>query len=237
MAPEVPSGGWVRATWTTGYWDCCKPTCAWPGKGSVSRPAAACDAATGAVLEDPSAESVCRGGTAANCPSYSPFVVQPRLSMGFAAAAVSGNNGLNGDGNCGQCFELKFIDRAHMPSSWGGSSQDLVGKSMVIQVVSIFYEVTGAHSFDLQIPGAGRGAFRAGCAAQFPGAAAESFDCGSCYGGCPSKANCSALPQALQPGCEWRYDWYSCLQQLTAISGSIPSDDAEYPAIDPADYA
>jgi hypothetical protein len=63
------------------------------------------------------------------------------------------------------------------------------------------------------------------------------------------------LPEALQAGCEWRYSWYrwlaaggqtnnpyvqfrrvQCPSQLTDISGSVPMDDASYPAVIPADY-
>merc|ERR1712113_1322749 len=28
--------GWTQGTYTTGYWDCCKPSCSWPGKGHVN---------------------------------------------------------------------------------------------------------------------------------------------------------------------------------------------------------
>lgn len=30
--------------------------------------------------------------------------------MGFAAAAVGGSSGLNGDENCGMCYELQWTD-------------------------------------------------------------------------------------------------------------------------------
>merc|ERR1712117_422263 len=54
MAPPAPpsSDDWVRGTWTTGYWDCCKPSCSWPGKGNTNRPVLACDADTGERLEN-----------------------------------------------------------------------------------------------------------------------------------------------------------------------------------------
>lgn len=43
--PTFPSGGsGVSGTGkTTRYWDCCKPSCAWSGKGAVTRPVNTCD--------------------------------------------------------------------------------------------------------------------------------------------------------------------------------------------------
>jgi len=176
--------------------------------------------------------------------------------MGFAAIAVSGNHGLSGDDNCGQCFELKFVDRRHSAGNWGGSHHDLVGKSMVVQVTNIGYDVIGEHSFDIQIPGAGQGIFTNGCTAQFPSHTSGDFDCDNNYGGCLDKSGCARLPAELRAGCEWRYDWYHwfaeggqtnnpfvdfrrvrCPEHLTNISGSVPNDDAVHPEIDLSSYA
>merc|ERR1712187_400907 len=211
----------------------------------------------GNKLQDANVASVCDGGTASSCADNKPFLVNSGLSMGFAAAAVGGVNGLNGDENCGQCYELRFTDEKHDPNgdNWGGSHPDLAGKTMVIQVTNIGYDVTGDHSFDLQIPGAGQGIFDQGCKKQFPGHGSGDFDCDNNYGGCDTKSGCSRLPEALQAGCEWRYDWYrwlaaggqtnnpyvqfrrvQCPSQLTDISGSVPTDDASYPAINVNDY-
>jgi len=242
-------GEWVTGTWTTGYWDCCKPSCAWPGKGNTTKPAKSCDAKTGEVLWDPNVESVCQGGNAATCTDQKPFVYNGNLSMGFAAAAVSGSHGLTGDANCGQCFELKFVNRVHSNGNWGGADEQLVGKRMIVQVTNIGYDVTGDHSFDLQIPGAGQGAFTSGCAAQFAGHSSGDFDCNNRYGGCDSKDGCAKLPAELRDACKWRYDWFHwldhagktnnpyvnfrrvrCPEQLTSISGAIPADDDEVPA-------
>lgn len=85
--------------YTTGYWDCCKPSCSWNGKGNVDTPTRACDA-TGAVLDDINAASVCDGGTAASCADNQPLQHNAGVSLGFAAAAVGGITGLNGDENC-----------------------------------------------------------------------------------------------------------------------------------------
>jgi len=222
----------------------------------VDKPTRSCDISTGEAIFDPNVASVCQGGTAATCSDTAPFVVAPGLSMGFAAAAVSGNHGLTGDHNCGQCFELKFADRLHPEGNWGGAHPDLVGKSMIVQVTNIGYDVTGEHSFDIQIPGAGQGVFTTGCAAQFMGYSSADFDCATNYGGCSDRAGCAKLPAALRKGCEWRYDWFHWLEggvgktnnpyvdfrrvrcpgELTRISGSAPLDDEEYPEVDLASF-
>jgi hypothetical protein len=244
-------GSWVYGTWTTGYWDCCKPSCSWPGKGNVSQPVQACSASTGAALSDTNVASVCDGGDAATCVSNMPFQVSEDLSMGFAAAAVGGSSGLSGDVNCGQCFELVFTGQEHVSSGgwpWGGAHPDLVNKRHVVQVTNIGHDVSGVHSFDLMIPGAGQGAFTSGCSRQFSGYSSGDFDCDNNWGGCDERGGCERLPPDLRAGCYWRYDWYKwhassgktdnpwvsfrrvrCPQQLTAISNSVPLDDDSYP--------
>ena len=128
--PVLPDGPeWQLGTYTTRYWDCCKPSCAWNGKGDVDRPVLACEAETGEVLTDANVASVCDGGTAASCASNQPWTYNDGVSLGFAAAAVSGNHGLNGDENCGQCYELVW-------SNEGGAHPDIVGKSHIIQVTN-----------------------------------------------------------------------------------------------------
>jgi hypothetical protein len=168
--------------------------------------------------------------------------------MGFTAAAVGGSSGLSGDDNCGQCYELLFTDQTH--GNWGGSHPSLVGKSMVVQVTNIGYDVNGEHSFDLQIPGAGQGIFADGCTRQFGGSTGD-YDCDNRYGGCGERSGCDRLPEALRAGCHWRYDWYywfiaggqtnnpyvdfrrvRCPSHLTNISGSTPLDDSSFPEVD-----
>jgi len=256
----APGRGWTNGTWTTGYWDCCKLSCSWPGKGRVNKPVRSCEAVTGKTLSDHTVQSACEGGTAVACADNAPFKVKGKasLSMGFAAAAVSGDHGLLGDENCGQCYELYFLKQKHDPhgDNWGGSHPELAGKTMIIQVTNIGYDVNGMHSFDLQIPGAGQGAFTTGCAKQYPGFKSGDFDCDNNYGGCHTDAGCDRLPADLRDGCKWRYDWYRwlieggqtnnpfvsfrrvrCPSQLTDISGSTPLDDDQFPAIDLSSYA
>lgn len=249
---KMPSG-WINGTFTTGYWDCCKPSCGWPGKGNVDHPVRSCAAGTGEYLEDFLEDNVCFGGSASGCADNGPFAINSNLSMGFAAAAVGGGHGLQGDENCGQCFELRFTDEKH--DYGGGAHPTLVGKAMIVQVNNIGYDVSGTHAFDIQIPGAGQGKYYGGCGTQFPGYSIASFDCDNRYGGCDGIDDCAGLPPELQAGCEWRFLWYKwktdegqtdnpyisfrrvqCPEELTRISGSTPIDDQDYPAIDPDDY-
>jgi hypothetical protein len=247
--PVLPDGPeWQLGTYTTRYWDCCKPSCAWNGKGDVDRPVLACEAETGEILTDANVAGVCDGGTAASCASNQPWTYNDGVSLGFAAASVGGNHGLNGDENCGQCYELVWSDE-------GGAHPDIVGKSHIIQVTNIGYDVTGDHSFDLQIPGGGQGIFDTGCVRQFPGGlfggySTDDFDCGVRYGGCADESGCSRLPSELRAGCEWRFgDSYRsdnpyvrfrrvrCPAELVEISGSTPRDDDDWPALDLDAYA
>lgn len=212
----------------------------------------------GAPISDANAVSVCDGGEASSCIDNQPWMESPHLSLGFAAAAVGGISGLEGDTNCGQCFELLFLNQRHDPQgdNWGGAHPNLVGKTHIIQVTNIGYDVGGKHSFDLQIPGAGQGIFDQGCIEQFPEAEKSGdFDCDNNYGGCHDKSGCSRLPIELRPGCEWRYDWFEwlkgngqtnnpyvtfrrikCPTKLTDISGSVPLDDDSYPSVNLDDY-
>ena len=111
VRPDGPE--WQLGTYTTRYWDCCKPSCAWNGKGDVDRPVLACEAETGEILTDANVASVCDGGTAASCASNQPWTYNDGVSLGFAAAAVGGNHGLNGDENCGQLCGNQPVRRVH----------------------------------------------------------------------------------------------------------------------------
>ena len=217
-------------------------------EGRRRPPVLACEAETGEILTDANVAGVCDGGTAASCASNQPWTYNDGVSLGFAAASVGGNHGLNGDENCGQCYELVWSDE-------GGAHPDIVGKSHIIQVTNIGYDVTGDHSFDLQIPGGGQGIFDTGCVRQFPGGlfggySTDDFDCGVRYGGCADESGCSRLPSELRAGCEWRFsDSYRsdnpyvrfrrvrCPAELVEISGSTPRDDDDWPALDLDAYA
>ena len=73
---------------TTRYWDCCKASCGWPGKASVSNPVQTC-AQDGVTPVDSNTQSGCNGGTAYTCNNQQPWSVSATLSYGFAAAALT----------------------------------------------------------------------------------------------------------------------------------------------------
>ena len=92
---------------TTRYWDCCKPSCAW-NHGSRS-----CDKQQ-QVETNPYLTSICAGGgegVSTTCLSQIPFTIDDCPDMGFAFAATPGNPG--GNDNCGKCFEFTFTGEGH----------------------------------------------------------------------------------------------------------------------------
>lgn len=89
-------GGWVSGAYTTRYWDCCKPSCSWPGKGTLRTPVLSCcgDGSIAGANERSVSDA---GGSAGACTNAASWQVSGTLSYGFAAAAVSGAAGLTGD--------------------------------------------------------------------------------------------------------------------------------------------
>lgn len=73
------------------YWDCCKPSCAWPGKASVSNPVLTCDANDNPIT-NADTKSGCDGGSSYTCASNSPWAISDALSYGFAATSINGGN-------------------------------------------------------------------------------------------------------------------------------------------------
>ena len=74
---------------TTRYWDCCKASCAWAGKASVTKPVQTC-ARDGVNLVDVNAPSGCSaGGNAYMCNNQQPWNVSSTLSYGYAAAHIT----------------------------------------------------------------------------------------------------------------------------------------------------
>ncbi|KAL0067978.1 hypothetical protein AAF712_004881 [Marasmius tenuissimus] len=125
---------------TTRYWDCCKPSCGWTGKASVSKPVSTCDKA-GNVL-DPSVKSGCdSGGTAFTCTNYSPFAVDNNTAYGFAAVRLSGQTESSW---CCACYELTF------------TSGPVSGKKMIVQATNTGGDLGNNH-FDILMPGGGVG--------------------------------------------------------------------------------
>jgi Glycosyl hydrolase family 45 len=177
---------------STRFWDCAKPSCAWPGRAPDSVKACAQD---GVTVLDSGAMSAIDGGPAYACFDQQPYVSpsDPNLSYGTAALA--------NDANCGKCFELTFTDGP------------VAGKRMVVRIVNQGTDV-GAFQADIAMPGGGVGLFDA-CTKQFgstPGAR---------YGGVSSAAECGALPAPLQPGCRWRFEWFMGADNPSFVSREV----------------
>ncbi|KAI0475274.1 glycoside hydrolase family 45 protein [Xylariaceae sp. FL0804] len=228
-AAAALSAGTARAASGTGtttrYWDCCKPSCAWSGKASVSAPVTTCDKNDQPQAQgDDTLKSGCdSGGTAYTCSDYSPWAVNDDLAYGFAATSIAGGTESSW---CCACYELTFTSGA------------VSGKKMVVQSTNTGSDL-GSNQFDLLMPGGGVGIFN-GCQSEF----GQSLP-GDQYGGVSSESQCtgSDMPTELQAGCEWRFDWFegadnpgvsfqqvSCPSAITAVSGCTRDDDSTFPA-------
>ncbi|KAK3067405.1 hypothetical protein LTR53_015747, partial [Teratosphaeriaceae sp. CCFEE 6253] len=93
---------------TTRYWDCCKGSCAWPGKADVSNPITTCDM-NDSPITDANAASGCDGGSAYMCSDQSPWAVSDSLAYGFAAVHIPGGSESSW---CCACYELTFTSTA-----------------------------------------------------------------------------------------------------------------------------
>lgn len=199
---------------STRYWDCCKPSCSWSGKASVTKPVSSCSWDGASVLFDSNVQSGCGGGGAFTCNNNQPWAINDNLSYGFAAARMAGKTEAD---LCCKCFQ------------WTFTSGPVVGKKMVIQVTNTGEDLNSAENhFDLQIPGGGVGIFN-GCSAQW-GAPGEGW--GARYGGVSSEQQCDQLPWQIRDGCKWRFQWFKnadnptfdlvevqCPQELISRSG------------------
>ena len=185
--PKPIGNAGKRAGKTTRYWDCCKPSCSWNGKASVSHPVNTCSR-DGSLISDVDARSGCDGGEAFMCTDQQPWAVSDTLSYGFAAASISGGSESTW---CCACYKLTF------------TSTSIAGKEMIVQVTNTGGDL-GENHFDLQMPGGGLGIFD-GCSTQFNTNAAS---WGERYGGLRSVDGCANLPASLQKGCEWRFGWF-----------------------------
>mmetsp|Transcript_44820 Transcript_44820/g.82464 ORF Transcript_44820/g.82464 Transcript_44820/m.82464 type:complete len:398 (+) Transcript_44820:35-1228(+) len=179
---------------TTRYWDCCKPSCAWPDKARVEQPVGICSK-DGKSNVPPSTNNVCggggSGGTSYMCSNQQPWLDAPlKLSFGYAAGHVKG---LKESDFCCACYELRFTD-SNLPR-------------MVVQVTNTGSDL-GENHFDIQAPGGGFGIFD-GCTKQWSLSSKTAW--GARYGGLMAaglgKKGCKRMPKELQPGCEWHFDY------------------------------
>jgi len=206
---------------TTRYYDCCKPSCSWPGKADVFHEVRHCAVDGVTLIGDQEAASACQAdvvGTAHMCEAQQPWAVSDALSYGFAAAALPGGE----SNSCCKCYAITFKD------------PPIRGKQLVVQVTNTGADV-GSNQFDLQIPGGGVGIFDA-CTNMY-GLPAGSNGWGKQYGGITSIEDCETFPDSLKEGCKWRFNWLlgadnpkmtfvevDCPKELTDITGCIRKD-------------
>ena len=70
------------AGYTTRFWDCCKPSCSWPGNVSGGNPAVSCNQQNQTTSS--STQSACSNGSAYACYSFAPWAVSstaPRVRV------------------------------------------------------------------------------------------------------------------------------------------------------------
>ncbi|KAK0729250.1 glycoside hydrolase [Apiosordaria backusii] len=200
---------------TTRYWDCCKPSCAWPGKSTASSPVQTCDKNDNPLNDRGSTRSGCdSGGSAFMCSNQSPWAVNETVAYGWAAVNIAGSNEAAW---CCSCYELTF------------TSGPVAGKKMVVQATNTG-GIWGIITLILPCRGEGWGYLM-----QY-GAPPNGW--GERYGGVASKSACASFPEKLKAGCNWRFDWFqgadnpdvrfrqvACPAAITAKSGCVRQRD------------
>lgn len=144
---------------TTRYWDCCKPSCAWPGKGSLAQgPLGTCDINDQPLQDGGETPSGCEpGGGAFMCSSHSPWEVDENLAYGWAAVRI---NGQTENDWCCACYELTF------------TSGPVSGKKMVVQATNTGGDL-GENHFDIAV----RGGLLPPSACPFPSPSSSGLPC------------------------------------------------------------
>lgn len=123
---------------TTRYWDCCKPSCAWPDNvgGGVSGAVGVCSIDDTPLGDGATATSGCEpGGSAFMCSSHSPWEVSDDLAYGWAAVRIAGGSEAEW---CCACYELEF------------TSGPVAGKRMIVQATNTGADL-GDNHFDIAV--------------------------------------------------------------------------------------
>lgn len=213
--PAIVSGLSGR-TFTS--WDCCKPACGdskYIERSNATGLVEVCNVDNNPIADSRRIASGCDNGAAYMCDSYLPIPVSEDFSYGFAVAPGY---------NCCKCYELFWLNGY------------AAGKRMVVQVVNWMpdeEEGTDAGrpgDFAILTPGGGTGPHETGCIRQYGSTWGED------YGGVSSMSDCEQLPENLQGGCYWRWNWaggeitgwdveykeVECPARLTAVSSCTP---------------
>lgn len=202
--------------WASRYWDCCKQSCAWPGKGGNS-PVKSCDASGDNPVSQDATSACDNGGNSTTCNSYAPWAYSDEVAFGFVATHA-------GDGEtCGTCYHIEFTGSSHNGGNDPGS-QALAGKTMIVMATNIGGDVSGDGQLDLLVPGGGTGAMY-GCDVAW-GVNQGSGELGATYGGlrsgCTGDLNgikscvtqkCESLFGSrglteMYDGCMWYANWF-----------------------------
>ncbi|KAJ8978007.1 hypothetical protein NQ317_004552 [Molorchus minor] len=217
IAIEVVSGGVSGSGYNTGYWDCCKPSCAWIGNSLTESPVRGC-AIDGVTTIDIEEQSGCGSGGSYMCTDQNPYAANATFAYGFTAASFVGGTDYS---MCCRCLLLEWI-------------HDETGRQFVVQVTNTGGDLLN-NQFDLGIPGTGVGYQTQGCVKQWN---APETGWGEQYGGLSSEDQCVEMPEALQPGCRFKFEWMwhnlpdnqltftevVCPKQITDISGCVVTD-------------
>jgi hypothetical protein len=126
-----------RSGTTTRYWDCCKPSCGWPGKLTVasgSNPVTSCDANDNPITNY-NAVSGCDGGSTYMCSTQQPWAISATEAYGFAATTISGGSEATW---CCACYQLTF------------TSTSIAGKTMIVQATNTGGDL-GENQFDIAV--------------------------------------------------------------------------------------
>jgi len=151
----------------TQYWDACKPSCSWSGKGG--KQANSCNITGANIGHNDGDRSACDGGSAFTCMKQAPWKVG-NVSFGYVAAGI---------GQCGDCWQFDFPN----------------GHVMVVMKTNIGDIKEGA-KFDLMIPGGGVGDFDA-LSRQVTNSGVSNPDMGVRYGGFRGKCGWDYSAQSV----------------------------------------
>ncbi|KAF3937383.1 Endoglucanase-5 [Dactylella cylindrospora] len=210
-------------SFTSMYYDCCKPACAWPTQGDFLSGLKTCDA-NNELIRDDTAGNYCGGGPASSCINQTPWAVNDSFSYGYASIFIRGADSTEW---CCSCYELEFLD------------SDIKGKKMIVQGINVNYNEDQINWFSLTVPG--QADWRSMCEQRFGGTFGEFFGANST--GLTNVTQCDDVPEELQAACRWRYTWYmdvegpnatftrvQCPAELTDVSGCVRADDNKFAA-------
>ncbi|KAK6537386.1 hypothetical protein TWF694_011573 [Orbilia ellipsospora] len=223
LAPPASADILSGESFTSMYYDCCKPACAWPTQGDFLTGLKSCDV-NDMVIQDDTAGNYCGGGPASSCIDQTPWAVNDTFSYGYASIFIRGADTTEW---CCSCYELEFLD------------SDIKGKKMIVQGINVNYNENQINWFSLTVPG--QADWQGMCAERFGGTFGEFFGVNAT--GLTDVSQCDNVPESLQAACRWRYTWYEnvkgpnatfsrveCPAELTNVSGCVRADDKTFQA-------